>query len=141
MVSPRKFIAPAVVFSLALGALAPAFAEHRGFDRMANKLGLSDEQVTAIQELQSDRGDQRESRRELREEIKQLIESDQVDAAATLAGEAASERIYRLAEKRAAMAGILTAEQLAQWDAMKQKRGKRGHGPGRRHHQEDQDVL
>ena len=146
MISTKHRFAPilksGLVLSLALGASTAVFAKHGGIERLAEKLNLTNEQVTAIEALRGDgdKDSKRDARRQQREEIRQLIESGQVDAAATLAGNAASERVYKMAEKRTAMAEILTPEQLAQWDALKESRGRgkgKGHH-GRRRHDGDQ---
>lgn len=140
MTSPKKLFIPTIALSLVLGSLNPAFAEHGGIDRLAKKLDLTQQQIAAIGALREERGSQHEARRELNAEIHSLIESGQIDAAATLAGSAASERVYEMAAKRTAMAEILTPEQLAEWDQLKQRRGKRHHGSGRGQHRGEQDY-
>ena len=109
-------------------------------DRLAKKLDLTEEQVSAISALGGERGSRHETRKALREQIKSLIEAGDVDAAAALASEAAGERVREMAAKRAAMAEILTPEQLAEWESLKERRGKRHGGPGRRHHGGEQDY-
>lgn len=140
MKAPKKLFLPAIALSLLLGGAVPALAERHGMDRLAKKLDLTEEQVSAISALGGERGSRHETRKALREQIKSLIEAGDVDAAAALASEAAGERVREMAAKRAAMAEILTPEQLAEWESLKERRGKRHGGPGRRHHGGEQDY-
>ena len=113
-------------------------------DRMATKLGLSDEQKTKVQALKQNSRNEikplRNEQRALRKEIRQLDPSA-TDYAAKLAdaanrqAELTRQMTIAKGTKRQQMANILTPEQLAKKKEMRANRkdgfGKRMH---RKHH-------
>jgi Spy/CpxP family protein refolding chaperone len=128
----RKSISLMVVGVLLSALALQTFADTHRLDRLTQRLNLTAEQQSAMEGLHEQMEPNRQARNEARQEIRSLIASDQVDAAAALAADAARERTYRMAERRQAMAEILTPEQLQQLEEMRQRRGEKRQGRGRR---------
>ncbi|WP_432696990.1 Spy/CpxP family protein refolding chaperone [Marinobacterium sp. YM272] len=123
--------------------------EYRG-DRMASKLGLSEEQQTQMKALWDEH---REARKEMRDEMRDqrgglrdldpTSDSYQADVQNLIEQTQArvAERIQQRADMRVQMAEILTPEQMQQFQEMRGERGwkhdgERGHGDFKGHHGE-----
>ena len=118
-------------------------AEHmqKRLDRMATKLGLSDEQKTQLQALKQNTRNEikplRDEQRALRKEIRQL-DPNASNYAAKLAdaanrqAELTRQMIVAKGNKRQQMSSILTPEQLAKKKEMRANRKARFHK--RKHH-------
>ena len=110
--------------------------KQKRLDRMAEKLGLSNEQKTQIQALKQNNHNEikplRNEQRVLRQEIRQL-DPNASDYAAKLAdaanrgAELKRQMIIAKGNKRKQMAAILTPEQLAKMKEMKSKRRSKFH--------------
>ncbi len=128
----------ALATGVLLGALAlTAHAQpgERMFERMSKKLDLTAEQQASVREIRAEYGGNREEALAKRAEIKALVDSGEVDAAAELAATHAREAVYRRAEMRNALSQVLTPEQLAEMEALTEQRmeqGRRGRQRGGR---------
>lgn len=144
----RKLIIGGITAALLASSLTGvAIAHEKGEyrDRMANKLGLSEEQQTQMNALWEE---QREARQEMRGEmrdhkgglkdldptadtyqadVQKLIEQTQAQVA---------ERIQQRADMHAKMAEILTPEQMQQFQEMRGERGGKHDGGFKGHHGE-----
>lgn len=126
----------AIATGLLIGAFAlTSHAEpgERMMKRMAEKLDLTTEQQASIAEIRANYGGNREEMKAKRAEVKALVNSGEVDAAAELAATHARDAVYRRAQMRAELSEILTPEQLTQMEALieeRQSRGKRQHRRG-----------
>jgi len=118
-----------VVLTMLAGLLATnvmaAHPQHEG--RMTEALGLNPEQVEAIHSLKMEKRANKEEHIKLREQIHALIKAGNVDEASNLAAQKAREKVADHAEFYSQLKQILTAEQLAKWDAMP-KHGHHGKG-------------
>jgi len=94
-------------------------------ERMADKLDLSDSQVTQIQQLIETNRPEKGSRKAHKAQMKELIEQGNVDQAAELAAEAARQRVYSRTNFKNGLSQILTAEQLAKMEEFKERRKER----------------
>lgn len=125
-------------------------------ERMAEQLGLSDEQRAQMQTLMEQEREQRGERREGREIYRKLRDLDpaaadyqqQLDDLVSQAREQLGERIRVRAAHQAAVAEILTDEQEQKLKDLKEDRradwkehhGKDGHHGGRHHCDDDSDA-
>ncbi len=130
-------------------ALSASFAFSAGaqpMHRMAEKLGLTEEQQQSLAELREQQRASREDQRAQREAISEANKSGDVDSAADLAASQARDRVYQQAEMRQQLEAILTPDQLVQWDEMQDRRsqghrGKGGKGKGGRGQRGQRDQL
>ena len=155
----RLFLASILASGLAFGAMAHAdgkscgkhgkaggersaqFMEKR-MDRMAEKLGLSDDQKVQMKAIMASQADQRTARQALQAEMKALDPTaDDYEAKlnqyAVKKAEMTRQSTVSRGLKRQQMAAILTPEQRAKMEEMRGKRGKGGHRG--KHHGNDAD--
>jgi len=131
----RKLIAVTATV-LTLGIAGTAIADGmRHFDRMADRLDLTEEQRDQVKELMSAKRDQmkdmRKENKESRKAFAQLNPNDanyeaEVQRFAELAASKASAMVKMRAEQRQEMSKILNEEQMEEYAEMKQKWGDRG---------------
>ena len=128
----RGALASAVALMLIAGAATAK--DHGGkrhggmgfnLERMADKLELSESQVTQIQQLIDTTRPEKGSMKARKAQMKELIEQGNVDQAAELAAEAARQRVYNRTNFKNGLSQILTAEQLAQMEEFKERRKER----------------
>ncbi|MBY4678624.1 Spy/CpxP family protein refolding chaperone [Marinobacterium arenosum] len=164
-----KLLIGATVAVLGLGSLAAAnsyargghcddegYGKHGGghpggmmhgkfYERMQEKLGLSDNQVDQIDDIMdSQRQQMRDNRRQMHDNRKALLALDpasenynaEVDRLAQQASDAVEQMIKLRAETQRQIASVLDAEQLEKAKEMKAKMGERW-GKRRGHPEED----
>ena len=149
------------VFGLALllaatASLAhPPFGAKRGGEpqafgaRMAERLGLDDQQIEQIKAIRSEARDQKkqlsENLKANRQALREAASFDQYDAqmVAQLSQEQGllhAQRVELAAQVRYQTMAVLTPEQRETLASLRHERGKRGHG-GRRSRDADEPML
>ena len=105
---------PYFVRYLVMGSFCAALTmqTNAGPPPFIEEMGLSQDQQAQLSEFHDQLRDQRKAMLEQRREFEALIKSGRVDAAADLAAQNARERTYKIAERRAQLAEILTPEQI-----------------------------
>ncbi|MGB1290741.1 MAG: hypothetical protein ACPG5Z_01345 [Pseudoalteromonas sp.] len=102
----------ALTFTVAAATATHAYATGFG-DRIASKLDLTPEQTVQFQEVQSKRKAHMEDAFKVREQIKALASSGDVDGAAILAGQQAEKKVRDLYALKQELATFLTEDQMA----------------------------
>ena len=98
---------------------------HSQMNRMIEKLDLTGEQAVEVEKLMSEQSGQRGSMIQGVSEIHKLIDQGYVDQAAEQAANSARDRVYKMAETKRRLSEILTPEQLAKMEELKQRRKER----------------
>ncbi len=109
---------------LAAGAQACPDGPPGKHGKMFDSLDLTEEQEAALNALHKEKRASFHDRRAHHDDIQQLIEEGQVEAAADLAAENARQHIRSRAEFQSKLAEILTPEQMEQFKAEKGERHK-----------------
>ena len=90
-------------------------------DRMVERLELSDEQAVEFEKLMESRADQRSLKFQGMSEIQEMIDQGNVDLAAEQAANSARAGVYEMAENKRLLSEILTPEQLAKMEEIKER--------------------
>ena len=102
------------IIALTFTVAAVTQAHATGFgDRIASKLDLTPEQTIQFQEVQSKRKAHMEEALKIREQIKALASSGDVDGAAILAGQQAEKKVRAMYALKSELSTFLTEEQMA----------------------------
>ena len=133
------------VTALTTGLLVSAFAlaAHAGpGERIARKLGLTEDQQASVEQIRETYRPNRDEVRAKRSDVRALVENGEVDAAAELAATHAREAVYRRAQMRAELSEVLTPEQMAELESlMEQRMNNRSRaGRGQRSQAQDSDF-
>lgn len=108
----KKLTGAIIALTFTVVAATQAYATGFG-DRIVKKLDLTPEQTVQFQEVQSKRKAQLENALKIREQIKALASSGDVDGAAILAGQQAEKKVRDLYALKQELATFLTEEQMA----------------------------
>jgi len=108
----KKLTGAIIALTFTVAAATQAYATGLG-DKIASKLGLTPEQAVQFQEVQSKRKAHMEDALKIREQIRALASSGDVDGAAILAGQQAEKKVRDLYALKQELATFLTEEQMA----------------------------
>lgn len=120
-----------VIATVALAIPGIALAGHHGdrdgqrFERMANKLDLSDSQREQMQAFREQNQAKHQAMREQRKQVRDLLEAGKTDEAAELAAGVAKDKVYMMANMRQKMQQVLTPEQFKKFEELQDKRKDR----------------
>ncbi len=107
----KKLTGAIIALTFAVAAATQAYAAGFG-NRIASKLDLTPEQTVLFQEVQSKRKAHMEDALKIREQIKALASSGDVDGAAILAGQQAEKRVRVLYALKQELATFLTEDKM-----------------------------
>ena len=107
----KKLTGAIIALTFALAATTHAYGTGFG-DRIASKLDLTPEQTVQFAEVQTKRKAQMEESLKVREQIKALAKSGDVDGAAILAGQQAEKKVRALYALKTELSSFLTKEQM-----------------------------
>ena len=107
----KKLTGAIIALTFTVVAANQAYATDFG-DRIASKLDLSPEQTVQFQDVQSKRKAHMEDALKIREQIKALASSGDVDGAAILAGQQAEKKVRVLYALKQELATFLTEDQM-----------------------------
>ena len=156
----RKLITTGIAATVLTGVTAGvALADNRSeqrFERLADKLELTEEQQSELKALFDQRREAMQERREERQgrgnkpmglrDLDPNSDSFSADVEKLIADAQArvAERIQQQAEMKQKVSEILTPEQFEEWEKMAPKAGDRGDrdrpGEGKRHERRDRDC-
>ncbi|GLX81467.1 Spy/CpxP family protein refolding chaperone [Thalassotalea eurytherma] len=108
----KKLTGAIVALTFTVAAATHAYATGFG-DRIASKLDLTPEQTVQFQEVQSKRKAHMEDALKIREQIKALASSGDVDGAAILAGQQAEKKVRAMYALKTELSTFLTEDQMA----------------------------
>lgn len=108
----KKLTGAIVALTFTVAAATHAYATGFG-DRIASKLDLTPEQTVQFQEVQSKRKAHMEDALKIREQIKALASSGDVDGAAILAGQQAEKKVRAMYTLKTELSTFLTEDQMA----------------------------
>ena len=116
----KKLTGAIVALTLTVTAATQAYAA--GFsDRIASILDLTPEQTVQFQEVQSKRKAHMEDALKIREQIKVLASSGDVDGAAILAGQQAENKVRDLYALKQELATFLTQDQMVMLENIRKR--------------------
>lgn len=108
----KKLTGAIIALTFTVAAATQAYAIGIG-DRIASELDLTPEQTVQFQEVQSKRKAHMEDALKVREQIKALASSGDIDGAAILAGQQAEKKVRAMYALRTELSTFLTEEQMA----------------------------
>lgn len=108
----KKLTGAIIALTFTVAAATHAYATGFG-DRIASKLDLTPEQTVQFQEVQSKRKAHMEDALKIREQIKALASSGDVDGAAILAGQQAEKKVRAMYALKTELSTFLTEDQMA----------------------------
>lgn len=127
----RGVLVGALSLTLLTGVAIAKGPGHRGggshspMERIIEKLDLTDEQATEVEKLMAERSAKRDDKRKGMSEIQAMVDQGNIEQAADQAAEQAAnsarERVYKMAENQRRLSEILTPEQLAKMEEIKQR--------------------
>lgn len=107
----KKLTGAIIALTFTVAAATQAYATGFG-DRIASKLDLTPEQTVQFQEVQSKRKAHMEDALKIREQIKALASSGDIDGAAILAGQQAEKKVRTMYALKTELTSFLTKEQI-----------------------------
>ena len=108
----KKLTGAIIALTFTVAAVSQAYATGFG-DRIANKLDLTPEQTVQFLEVQSKRKAHMEDALKIRDQIKALASSGDVDGAAILAGQQAEKKVRAMYALKTELSTFLTEDQMA----------------------------